>query len=375
MLSLIELRHDLHRHPELSGQEAATARRIAAFLRPYAPTELIEGLGGHGLAAVFAFAEPGPTVVIRCELDALPIQETNEVPYRSATDGVAHLCGHDGHMAMVAGLAPWLATAPLPRGRVVLLFQPAEETGQGARAVVEDPRFRALEPDYVFALHNLPGRPLGEVVRLDAGFSATVQSCAIRLTGQESHAAEPQHGRNPAPAIAQLIAACAEWEQPDVDREDFTLLTPIYAQLGQRAYGTAAGCGELHYTVRCWTDERMAALTRRLEKAVAACAEQHGLTHTIDWFEHFPATRNDPAANAIVSVAARRCGLPLVTQVHPFTFGEDFGWFTRHYPGAMFGLGSGAGTAALHAPGYDFPDGGLEKGVDLWREVLREVLE
>lgn len=370
----IQLRHDLHRHPEVSGHEVATARRIATYLRAYAPTELIQGLGGHGLAAIYAFAESGPTVLIRCELDALPIQEENDLPYRSTTDGVAHLCGHDGHMATVAGLAPWLAQRSFARGRVILLFQPAEETGQGARAVLDDPRWAALEPDYVFALHNLPGRPLGQVVQFPTSFSATVQSCAIRLTGRAAHASAPEQGRNPATAIAELITACAEWAVPDVTRDDFALLTPVYLQLGQRAYGVSAGRGELHYTFRAWTDEQLDRLASRLEEAMIAAVGRHDLAGSLDWCEFFPATRNDPAANAYVTAAARAAGIPLVEQATPLRFGEDFGWFTRRYRGAMFGLGAGETTPDLHQPDYVFPDALLETGTTLWRQLIERVL-
>jgi len=155
---LQNLRKNLHRHPELSGAEEQTAKRIQDFLLENSkPTDLITRLGGTGVAAVYEFGKDGSGVLNRCELDALPILEQNTFEHRSQTPGVSHKCGHDGHMAMVAGLASWLDKQQFPAGRVVLLFQPAEETGQGAAALLEDQRMLKLSIDYAFALHNIPG--------------------------------------------------------------------------------------------------------------------------------------------------------------------------------------------------------------------------
>jgi metal-dependent amidase/aminoacylase/carboxypeptidase family protein len=147
---LKSLRHTLHGCPEGAGEEVRTAAIVAHFLSAYAPDALITEVGGHGVLATFESAQPGPTVVVRCDLDAVRV-ERNEHHIGADHDSVSHLCGHDGHMTMVAGLAPLLYRARPARGRVVLLFQPAEETGEGAARVLEDPRFRALHPDGIEA--------------------------------------------------------------------------------------------------------------------------------------------------------------------------------------------------------------------------------
>ena len=205
--SLIDLRRTLHQFPELSGQEQDTAQRILSYVGHEGPSQIIEELGGHGLALVYAFKNSGPTIAIRCELDALPIQEINDFEYQSTIDGVSHKCGHDGHMTIVAGLAKWITTQGFDKGSIVLLFQPAEETGRGAEAVLKDPRFEALGIDYMFALHNIPKVPLHEIIVMDRGFSAEVISFNLELQGKASHAAEPEHGINPAIAIAELISS------------------------------------------------------------------------------------------------------------------------------------------------------------------------
>jgi len=160
-------RRSLHAHPELSGREVETARRVADRLAGFAPTRIVTGLGSMrtGVCAVYEGERPGPTVLVRCELDALPIQERNTFAHRSTVPGVSHKCGHDGHMATLAALAADLHAKPIARGCVLLLFQPAEETGEGAAAVLRDPAFRALgAPDYVYAFHNVPKFPLGAVL-------------------------------------------------------------------------------------------------------------------------------------------------------------------------------------------------------------------
>ena len=201
---LKSLRKELHKHPELSGQETGTARLIKKFIEKYHNVQLIENIGGNGLAVIHAFSNSGPTIMIRCELDALPIEEMNNFEHRSLNQGISHKCGHDGHMAIVTGLVFWLKEQDFKYGKVILLFQPAEETGTGAPDVLKDARFGELDPDYIFALHNIPREPLHSIVTCNGNFSSTVQSFAIELKGEESHSAEPEQGVNPTFALLSL---------------------------------------------------------------------------------------------------------------------------------------------------------------------------
>lgn len=370
---LVQLRQELHRHPERSGEERETAQRIAAFLRKHAPSDLLTGLGGEGVAAIYQFAEAGPTVMIRAELDALPIMEVNTFAHRSAQPGVSHKCGHDGHMTIVAGLAPWLQAAPLGRGRVVLLFQPAEETGQGAAALLEDERFATIAPDYIFALHNIPGYPLHHIIWVEQQFTATVQSLAIELQGLTSHAAEPERGRNPALALADLLQRAQALVEADKQRTDFALLTPVHARLGQRDYGISAGEAELHFTLRCWTETRMREVASALELALRETCLRYGLQYNRQWLEYFPSVVNDETSNQLIREATGSLGFTAVQQLHPFKFGEDFGWFTRRYRGAMFGLGAGLDSPALHHPDYDFPDELIPTGLALFQFIIQRI--
>ncbi len=213
--ALADWRRALHSAPELSGQEEATAREVRRFLEPTTrPDRIVTGLGGHGLALVYDGAEPGPTVLIRAELDALPIKEVSTFAHRSTRPGCAHLCGHDGHMAILAGVARGLAAQRPKRGRAVLLFQPAEEDGSGAEAVVADPKFAQIAPDFCFALHNMPGQPLGHAALKTGPVACASRGMRITLSGRTAHASTPGQGLSPMPALAALMPALTGAREP-----------------------------------------------------------------------------------------------------------------------------------------------------------------
>ncbi|MEP1152697.1 MAG: amidohydrolase [Balneola sp.] len=372
---LVALRKEIHRFPELSGKEHETAQRIVNFLTPFEPDQIITELGTTGVAAVYDFGEVETTIMIRCELDALPIQEINTFEYRSVYNSISHKCGHDGHMVILAGLAEWLQNAALQNVRVVLLFQPAEETGEGAPGILADLKFEEIIPDYIYALHNLPGFPLHQIVTTGDTFTATVQSVSIALHGKESHAAEPENGINPALAIAELINQFDEIVVNDPLSSNFTLLTPIYSTMGTKDYGVSPADGELHLTVRTWSPEEMEALMETITSIVSKVVPKHQLESELLWFDYFSATKNDPFCSSVIEESANNNNLKVQPQKHPFKFGEDFGVFTQRYPGAMFGLGSGVDTPALHNPDYDFPDEIIETGIAMFKEIITTTLK
>jgi len=375
MLKEIEaLRKELHAFPEVSGEEKGTATIIEKFILKHHPTKIIKNLGNHGLAAVYNFNDEGPTIVIRCELDALPIEETNTFKHRSKSAGVSHKCGHDGHMAIVAGLIFMIKERDFKHGNIVLLFQPAEETGEGAFKVISDPRFKELQPDYVFALHNIPGEVTHTIIPVKHHFSPSVQSIAIHLTGKEAHASEPENGINPAETISTIIAELNSINITDISSENFTLTTPIYILMGQKAYGISAGSGELHYTLRSWTEDNMNLLKTNIQHMLTRVCKEHKVSYKIEWFDYFPATVNNNFCNDIISTAASRNKLNIVSRETPFKFGEDFGWFSKNYKAAMFGIGSGIKSPALHHAEYDFPDEILITGIRMFTAIIDLVI-
>lgn len=375
LAQLTGLRHALHQIPEVSGAEEKTAAYITTYLRAYAPDRLLTGLGGHGVAAVYDGAADGPTVMIRCELDGLPIEELSDQPYRSTHAGRGHLCGHDGHMTMVAALAEDLAANRPARGRVVLMFQPAEETGKGAPAVVADPAFGEIAPDYAFSLHNLPGLAVGRIALCSGPANCASRGMRIRLGGRTSHAAAPQDGVSPAGAMAQLLPGLVALGGGTDLGPDYALVTLTHARLGEATFGIAPGEGEVWATLRTVNDTRMAQLIEEATALVGkVCAEQ-GLGHEISFDDVFEACTNNPEAVAVLQKACDRVGLGVAMQDRPQRWSEDFGQFGKGAKAAMFWLGSGEDQPQLHNPDYDFPDAAIPVGAGLFRAVVSELLD
>ncbi len=368
---LRDLRHELHAHPEISGNEHRTAERIIEYLRELAPDELITNIGGTGILARFDGSARGDDLLFRAELDALPIQEELEVAHKSLIDGVSHKCGHDGHMAILCGLAGKLAEKRPEKGRVWLLFQPAEENGEGAKAILNDRRSDVLKDVTVFALHNLPGIPKGTVMMRENTFTAAVISIIIKLNGRTSHAAEPEHGINPAEAMAELTTKCLELGHNVPKDDHMRVVTPVYARLGSMDYGISAGSAELHLTLRCWSDEELDKLKNAIEKAAEEVATKHKLKLHHGYIQSFHANQNHPEAVELVRQAVAKADLKGEEPAHPFKWGEDFGLFTAKFKGCMFGLGAGEDMPALHNPDYDFPDDIIPHGVAVFENIVR----
>lgn len=375
IVALTDFRHDLHRHPEISGDEARTAARVVTALRALLPTDILTGLGGHGVAALWTSPNPGPTLMLRAELDALPIEEISTAAHRSIIPGLAHLCGHDGHATILMAVARLLHRQPPASGRVILMFQPAEEDGSGAAAVTADPRYAAITPDYAFALHNMPGLPLG-CVHLGPGvFSCASRGLKITLTGKTAHASLPHTGISPANALATLIPALHQLGPggPDL-RPDFRLITITHARMGEPAFGVAPGHAEIWATLRTAADAPMAALLHDAMTLATQTAAVHGLTTAFTHHDDFAATINDPAATAHLQSALTALNIPHHPGILPMRASEDFGRF-GHPPTklAMFLLGQGEGPA-LHNPDYDFDDALIPIGARIFHRVMTDLL-
>lgn len=373
--SLISLRKTLHKYPEVSLDEKETAKRIISFLENYPPDEIKTEVGETGILAIYKGAKPGKTVLFRCELDALPIEEINTFEHKSIIEGVSHKCGHDGHMAILCGLATQLHLQRPETGNVVLLFQPAEEDGRGAVRVYADPKFKSLKPDFVFALHNLPRYDQNQIVVKNNTFTCAVNSIIIKLKGRTSHAGEPEKGINPALALAEITHAFQQQIQADITKDNFCLISSIYIKMGKKAYGISAGAGETHFTVRTDKNEQMKKIEAALEDTARKIAQKHQLDCTIKWKQNFHANENNTEAVDYVRKAAASNNFDLLEKESPFTWGEDFGIFTQEYAGAMFGLGAGTDTPALHNPDYDFPDAIIPTGVAIFHQIAKQITD
>lgn len=369
------LRHRLHAVAEVSGQEQQTAEMVSDFLSTTNPDQLLTNIGGTGLLATYDAKVSGPHVLIRCELDGLPIPDNIEADYQSKTAGVGHKCGHDGHMAIVAGIAKLLGDHPPQAGRVSLLFQPAEETGEGAARIIEDSKFRNIVPDYVFALHNLPGVKKHQVVVKDNTFAAASVGLIIRFKGATSHAAHPEEGKSPALAVAQTIQSFSAAPQFQVPLEKAAKVTVIHAEVGERAFGTSPGQGTVMATLRTYDDEVLKKLKDHCIQIAEGYADTFNLGIDVEWVEEFSATVNSAEAVEIIKAAADKTGAEIHHKTEPFSWSEDFGHFTGKYKGAMFGLGAGKEHPALHAQNYDFPDEIISTGISMFMQIINETID
>jgi len=372
---LAGLRHALHAAPELSGQERATAETLATFLATTRPDHILRGLGGHGLAVVYAGKVPGPSVMFRAELDGLPIAARGGYAHASRIPGIAHLCGHDGHMAILAGLGLWLARNRPARGRVILLFQPAEETGEGARAVLADPQFAQLRPDWAFALHNMPGLPLGALAVGPGPASCASVGLRLAYQGREAHASLPETGVSPAPALAALMADLAPYSASPAMGPDYRLATLCHMQMGAPAFGIAPGQAEAWITLRTLCDTALAEFEAEVVARAQSRAAALGLDVKIARHDHFNATLNDAQAAAHVAQAGAELGLQKAEFALPMRASEDFGAFGARTRTGLCFLGAGVAQPALHTPDYDFPDALIAPGVALFAAIWRRVLD
>ena len=381
----ISFRQMLHRFPDTSGNEAATRELVRAFVEAFAPTELHEiGVDRKGLLLVYKSNNSdqagSKSMLIRAELDALPIQEVNTFEYRSTYPGKSHKCGHDGHMAILARVAWLLHQKPLTSGTAYLLFQPAEENGEGARAVLADPAFKKVvsrqgkEPDEVLALHNIPGFTKGCILLKKGNFTPAVRSIIVQYKGKTSHAAEPENGRCAGPAMAEFLQRALAMASADPNSAGFFLVSPVYMHMGEKSYGVTAGDGEVHLTVRSLENKLLGKRAKELEGLAEKIGAEYGLSTVTSWTEQFEANENNPEVVDQVEAAAESLGLSVQHLSHPMKWGEDFGLFTRQFKGAMFGIGAGEHHPALHNPDYDFVDDLIEPASNLFDKVLRDFL-
>ncbi len=323
---------------EISGSEQHTAGIIAAFLAEHG-IEVETGIGGHG---VLARLGEGPAVLLRADLDALP-----------GPDGARHRCGHDGHMAMLAGaLTHWRPGDPA----IMALFQPSEEDGTGMQRCLDDPRLADAEITAAYAIHNIPGMPLGQVLVTPGALAST--GVRIRLTGRPAHAASPHEGHSPYAAMRTLADAVVDL--PAISGEAGALATLIHARLGEEAYGTSPGEAVVAATLR-GSDAAVAAM-----KAAWIALIPGDVAHVVDEVDPFPETRSTPEGIAAVRAAAASAGLETQDLESPFSWSEDFGHACAKFGGALIGLGSGVDQPPLHDIHYEFPDALLEHGVHFW---------
>jgi len=374
-VNLTEARHKLHTLAELSGQEFKTREFIINRLKEFSPDKIHTFDHCNCIVAEYVFSDDSHTTLLRADFDAVPVKETLPLPYSSCTEGVAHKCGHDGHTTILLGVAErlslWKAENGKQIGRVLLLFQAAEETGEGMESFIGTHFLDSYDIRRVFALHNIPGYPSASVICKTGSFTCSVISCDIHFTGQSAHAAEPQTGVSPVLPMLEMAKTVSSWNQIDMTLPDYRIITIIEASAGHADYGVAASEGVLRLTIRTKEDKALKSLMADIEALADKIAKEGRLEHSISWLQYFAENKNEASSVEMIRGAAAKNDLKYIEKEQPFAWGEDFGLLTQRYNGAMYGVGSGEAHPGLHHADYDFPDEILEPAVKMFISLLK----
>ena len=376
--SLIQIRREIHSRPELSGQEYETAAYIKKQLMATEPDEIIEEVGGCGLIAIYKGIkqDEGSSVMIRAELDGLPIKEQTGLSYQSEHAGKMHACGHDGHMAILLGVAKRLHQNRSDKGNVFLLFQPAEETGRGAEQMLGDQRFKKIDADRILALHNLPGYEENTIYIRSNTIACASTGYKIELTGKSSHAAYPEEGINPAPELAAFVTAVHKLHEDYIYKDKITAATVTYLKLGEEAFGISPGKGEGGVTIRAETDELLSSMKQQLEDSLQKIESGFKGTMKVEEIEPFAAVVNDQfGVEQLKSALNKNEQFRIEELTDPFPWSEDVGEFRKKSPITFFGLGAGKSSCPLHSEKYDFNDQLLSTGKEAFWELIKHFTE
>ena len=374
-MNITEIRHELHNHPGVSGQEEFAHDLIVRELQALKPDELYDHVGGYGVIALWRSPlANAKTYAFRADIDALPS---------------GHRCGHDGHTAILLCFAQLISqhknsshsnTQTFKHSNIhniVLIFQPAEETGEGAKRIMQSGILQRIGVDAIFGLHNLPGYEKGTIVLSRGTFSMASCGMIYKLIGRQTHASTPELGLNPGMAIAEMIQRFDAWKL-DCPRGDPSSCgawegrskqsTLICCRIGEEAFGTSAGIGEVMFTLRAVTNDAMSDLLREADDIANDVACKYGLKLEKQLRESFRALENTPS---LVEEVRYCCRCMFITNLlEPFRWSEDFAEYLTEFKGAFFGLGSGINQPELHHPDYDFPDDIIEVGANVFRFIV-----
>ncbi len=356
---ITELRHELHRYPELSMQEKETARMIRNFLCDNTSLEIVDR--GAWFYAVRKGRSGEASIAFRADMDALPMEGNRALPYHSLREGVSHQCGHDGHAAALCGLALELEEI-LPERTVYLIFQPGEETGQGALLCRELIREKSIAG--VYAFHNLGGYPERSIVYRPGLTQPSSEGLKLHFHGKTSHASAPHEGRNPAQIMSKTVLFAEELLHKSWEGDVLCTVTGV--RLGNGDFGISPGEGELCLTLRAERESELKQFEEEILKYAGALSEEAGVKTDSSIHDYFPETRNDDGSLAKILRAAEELHMKAVRMESMWRASEDFGWYLKECPGAMVYIGSGEDYPALHTDAYDFNDGILETAVDLF---------
>jgi amidohydrolase len=376
---IVETRHYLHQNPELSHQEQNTSHFVAERLRGMGLDEVRTGVGGYGVIGVLRGRAPGAaegaTFALRADMDALPIQEESDLPYKSCKPGVMHACGHDGHTATLLGTAATLARMrDRVCGTIRFLFQPAEETVGGALRMCEEGAMEGVEA--IVALHGWPGMEVGRIGVRSGPMMASSDTFDITVKGRQAHAAMPQISVDPIVVGAQIVLALQTLASREIAPVDPVVVTVAQFHAGT-AYNIIPGIAEIKGTVRCLSEAVQKTMPERIERIAAGICAAARAEYAFRYAHGTPVTVNDAVINALVEeVGQEVLGVEGVVPLESPSMGaEDFAIYLRYAPGAMFRLGVGTDVTPLHTPTYNFADAAVPHGIELFSRIALRYLD
>jgi len=366
----IQLRRDIHQHPELAFEEHCTAALVADKLQGWG-YEVARGIGGTGVVGRLVRGSGTRRLGLRADMDALPIDEASGAEWTSRHPGVMHACGHDGHTAMLLAAARHLAEQGNFDGSLNLIFQPAEEGGGGALRMMDDGLFERFPCDAVFAMHNMPGYPQGHFVLREGAFMASSDYATVTLHGVGGHGALPHRTADPIVAAASIVLALQTVVSRNVDPLQMAVVT-VGAIHSGKANNVIPASATLELSVRALDREVRQLVEQRVKALVAAQAESFGVRAEVDWRPGYAVLVNTPQETAFArDIATELVGADkVVPQGRQVSGSEDFAFMLERVPGSYLFIGNGAGDDAgacmVHNPGYDFNDGNVAIGSAYW---------
>ncbi len=364
-------RRHLHQYPELQFEVHETAKFVEDKLRSFGITDITTGIGQTGVVAVIEGRSnaSGRTVGLRADMDALPIEEATGLEYASKKPGMMHACGHDGHTAILLGAAQYLAETRNFDGRVVLIFQPAEEGGGGGREMCKDGLMERWSIDEVYGLHNMPGGDVGSFhIRAGAMLAAT-DEFDITITGQGGHAAAPHEAIDPNLAAAHVVVALQSIASRNVDPLKQVVVSVCVMRSDNEAFNIIPHRVMLRGTVRTLDADVRTLAEQRLGEIASLTAQAHGCVADVDYVRGYPATVNHADETGYAADAAEAITPGVERNTPPIMAGEDFSYMLEERPGAYIQLGNGAG-ATVHHPEYNFNDDAIPAGCSWFAELV-----
>jgi hippurate hydrolase len=371
-------RRDIHQHPELLYDVHRTAAFVAERLREFGCDEVTTGLGRTGVVGVIKGRKPAgkgdiKTIGLRADMDALPIEEETDLPYASKTKGLMHACGHDGHTAMLLGAARYLSETRNFAGDAVVIFQPAEEGGAGAAAMIKDGLMERFAIDQVYGMHNGPGIPVGSFAIRSGPIMAATDAIDIRIEGHGGHAARPHKCIDSVLVGAQLITALQSIVSRSVDPLDSAVISMCEFHAGN-ARNVIPQTAELRGTVRTLTEEVRSLVEKRVHEVVAGVAQITGAKIDLVYERGYPVTVNHASqTDRATAVAKEIAGEGNVHETPPLMGAEDFSYMLEARPGAFIFCGNGD-SAGLHHPAYNFNDEAIVYGTSYWIKLVESTL-